>query len=253
MKKFLTSLFILNLLVFVNCKDKTENPTRPSEPEIQRDAQTASDQAINTYAVITSLVTGDAQKFNDNITEQASQLNKLWEEGRVENLYYNVEGPMVENQTLPRIAYFIRATDKAKARDILEETIFMRKNIGSFELIPVGNFLFGQSEKSGDVRLKKHNAYVVIWDLLKPYDEVDRMEIDKQFDADFKLYEEGILENAYKNSPYDDSINNFTVYFINAENIEEANAILNDMPFVKSNIASYKIMYVGHLMRGRIN
>lgn len=248
MKKILTTLLICSL-IFVGCKDKTESQTKEQEPEIQ--TPIVSNEDLNTYAVITSVVTENAQKFNDNIKEQATQLDKLWEEGIVENLYYDAEGPIVENQTLPRIAYFIRATDKEKARDILEETIFMRKEIGSFELIPVGNFLFGQSEKAADVRIKKQNVYVVIWDLLKPYDQVDRKDIENQFSADFKLYEEGVLENAYKNSPYDESINNFTVYFINAENIEEANAILNDMPFVKSNIASYKIMYVGHLMRGR--
>ncbi|SDW04491.1 hypothetical protein [Aequorivita viscosa] len=131
--------------------------------------------------------------------------------------------------------------------------IFRTKNIGTFELIPVGNFLFGQSEKAGDVRLKKENVYVVVWDLLKPYDEVDSQEIQKQFDADFKLYEEGVLENAYKNSPYDESIKNFTVYFMNANSEAEAKKVLDEMPFVKSDIGSYKIRNVGHFMRGKVN
>lgn len=246
MKKIFTSLLILNLLIFVGCKNKTENQT--VEPELQTDS--VSNEVMNTYAVIPSLTTENPQKFNDNITEQASQLNKLWEEGTVVNLYYNVEGQTVDGQIIPTIAYFIRATDIDKARNILDQMIFRTKNIGSFELIPVGNFLFGQSEKAGDVWLKKQNVYAVIWDLSKPYDEVDPQEIQNQFDADFKLYEEGVLENAYKNSPYDESIKNFTVYFMNAENEEEAKKILNEMPFVKSNIGSYKIRYVGQLMRG---
>lgn len=155
------------------------------------------------------------------------------------------------DQVIPTIAYFIRATDIDAARNVLDQMVFRTKNIGTFELIPVGNFLFGQSEKSGEVRLKKKNSYVVIWDLLKPYNEVDPQIIQNQFDADFKLCEEGVLENAYKNSPYDASINNFTVYFMNANSEEEAKKILNELPFVKSNIASFKLYYVGHLMRGK--
>lgn len=249
MKKFFTSLLILNLLIFVSCKNKTENTAVEPEPQ----TELVSNEVINTYAVIPSLTTENAQKFNDNISQQASQLNKLWEEGTVENLYYNVDGQTVDNQIIPTIAYFIRATDIDMAKNILDQTIFRSKNIGTFDLIPVGNFLFGQSEKAGDVVLKKQNSYVVIWDLLKPYDEVDQQDIQNQFDADFKLYEKGILENAYKNSPYDESIKNFTVYFMNANSEQEVNEILNEMPFVKSNIASFKIRYVGHFMRGKVN
>lgn len=89
--------------------------------------------------------------------------------------------------------------------------------------------------------------------MLKPYNEVDPQDIQKQFDADFKLYEKGILENAYKNSPYNEAIKNFTVYFINADSEEEAKEILNDMPFAKSGVADFKIRYVGHYMRGKMN
>ncbi|MBO3099844.1 hypothetical protein [Gelidibacter pelagius] len=249
MKKFFTSLLILNLLFLVSCKNKTENQS--VEPELQNDS--VSNEVINTYAVIPSLITENAQKFNDNISQQASQLNKLWEEGIVENLYYNVDGQTVGDQIIPTIAYFIRATDIDKAKNVLDQTVFRSNNIGTFELIPVGNFLFGQSEKAEDVLLKKQNAYVVVWDLLKPYNDIDPQDIKKQFDADFKLYEEGVLENAYKNAPYDESIKNFTVYFMNAESEEEAIEILNEMPFVKSNIASFKIRDVGHFMRGRVN
>lgn len=91
MKKFFTSLLILNILFLVSCKNKTENQT--VEPELQNDS--VSNEVINTYAVIPSLITENAQKFNDNISQQASQLNKLWEEGIVENLYYNVDGQSV--------------------------------------------------------------------------------------------------------------------------------------------------------------
>ncbi len=250
MKKFFASLLMLNILLFVSCKNKTENQTL--EPELQPQTQSVSTESINTYAVIPSLITRNPQKFSDNITEQASQLNKLWEEGTVENLYYNVDGQIVDKQIIPTIAYFIRATNIDKARDILDQMIFRTKDIGTFELIPVGNFLFDQSEKAGDVRLKKKNVYVVVWDLLKPYDEIDPEIIQKQFDADFKLYEEGVLENAYKNSPYDESIKNFTVYFMNADNEAEANKILSEMPFVESKIGSFKIRNVGHFMRGKV-
>ncbi len=249
MKKIFTSLLMVNMLFLVGCKNKAETV----EPELQPQTESVSNEAINTYAVIPSLITENPQKFNDNITEQASQLNKLWEEGTVENMYYNVDGQTVDGQIIPTIAYFIRATDIDKARNILDEMVFRTKNIGTFELIPVGNFLFGKSEKAGDVRLKKKNSYVVVWDLSKPYNEVDPQIIQDQFDADFKLYEEGVLENAYKNSPYDESIKNFTLYFMNADSEEEAKKILNEMPFVQLNIASYKVIYVGHLMRGKVD
>ena len=139
MKKFITSLLILNLLALVSCKNKAENQT--VDPELQ--TQSVSDEAMKTYAVIPSLITDNAQRFNDNISEQASQLNKLWEEGTVENLYYDVEGQRVDNQIIPSIAYFIRATDEERARNILDQTIFRTRGIGTFEIIPVGNFLFG--------------------------------------------------------------------------------------------------------------
>lgn len=242
---------MLNLLLFVGCKNKTENQSEDSE--LQPQTQPVSNEVMKTYAVIPSLVTENPQKFNDNIAEQASQLNKLWEEGTVENLYYNVDGQQVDKQIIPTIAYFIRATDIDNARNILDQMVFRTKNIGTFDLIPVGNFLFGQSEKAGDARLKKKNAYVVIWDLSKPYNEVDPQIIQNQFEADFKLYEEGILENAYKNSPYDPSINNFTVYFMNADSEEEAKKILNEMPFVTTNTGSYKVIDVGHFMRGKVD
>lgn len=248
MKKSFTLLLVITFLSLIGCKNKTTNKT--IEPEPQTDS--VAKEAMNTYAVIPSLITENVQKFNDNISEQASQLNTLWQEGIVENLYYDVEGQQVNDQIIPSIAYFIRATDIDKARDILDQSVFRSKNIGTFELIPVGNFLFGQSDNAGELRLKKKNVYVVIWDLLKPYNEVDPQIIQNQFDADFKLYEDGVLENAYKNSPYDESIKNLTVYFMNADSKEEANKILNEMPFVKSNTASFKVFYVGHLMRGKV-
>lgn len=40
---------------------------------------------------------------------------------------------------------------------------------------------------------------------------------------------------------------------MNANSMEEVQEILNDMPFVKLNIGSYKIRYVGNFMRGRMN
>lgn len=156
MKKHLTTILVLNLMILVSCKNKTENKT--VEPELQAQEELVTDEALKTYAVIPSLITEDAQKFSDNISEQASQLNELWEEGTVENIYYNVDGQTVNNQIIPSIAYFIRAKDIDDARDILDQTIFRSKNIGTFELKPVGNFLFGQSEKAGEVRLKKQNV-----------------------------------------------------------------------------------------------
>jgi|26BtaG_2_1085354.scaffolds.fasta_scaffold00015_24 uncharacterized lipoprotein NlpE involved in copper resistance len=248
MKKSFTLLLVITFLSLIGCKNKTET----LEPELHTQPEAVSTEVTKTYAVIPSLTTENAQKFNDNISEQASQLNELWEEGTVENLYYDVEGQKVDAQIIPSIAYFIKATDIDKARNILDQSVFRSKNIGTFELIPVGNFLFGQSDNAGELRLKKKNVYVVIWDLLKSYDEVDPQIIQNQFDADFKLYEDGVLENAYKNSPYDESIKNFTVYFMNADSKEEANKILNEMPFVKSNTASFKVFYVGHLMRGKV-
>lgn len=93
----------------------------------------------------------------------------------------------------------------------------------------------------------------MVWDLSKPYSEVDPQIIQDQFDVDFKLFEEGVLENAYKNSPYDESIKNFTVYFMNANSEEKARKILDEMPFAKSNIGTYKLRYVGQLMRGKVD
>lgn len=59
MKKHLTTILVLNLIILVSCKNKTENET--VEPELQTQEELVSDEALKTYAVIPSLITEDAK------------------------------------------------------------------------------------------------------------------------------------------------------------------------------------------------
>ena len=241
MKHFLIPILFSLLLCSCNKGEKTNDSAvtkRAEEITVSK----------NTYAVVTSFDKVDKQKFIDHIETQTSQLDTLWQNGTIENLYYNANAKKVENQMIGSIIFFINAENENTAKEILDATDFVVNKIGKYELHPVGSLLFSRSPNPKMTQ----NVYACIWKMNKSAQKVDKKIIENQFNADKKLFDKGIIENAYINITTDSTkTQTSAVYFINADSEIEARKELDKSPLIQSKNAKYDLQYVGSFMRGK--
>lgn len=63
----------------------------------------------------------------------------LWRDGVVENVYFNADAKFTDDKPLPNVVFFITTEDEKKAKDILNQMVFVKKSIAQYELYPVGS------------------------------------------------------------------------------------------------------------------
>lgn len=97
------------------------------------------------------------------------------------------------------------------------------------------------------------NNYAVVWKLntTEPAQQLMKEKLAEQADALLKLWKDSIVENVYMDTDNEKakkaSEDSSFVFFIKAEDTESAANILNEMPFVKHDIARYDLFPVGIL------
>lgn len=247
MKK-LVLLFMATLLL-TSCSGNKKQEKQEADAEVvQEEVQKKEFVKVQNYAVVFKWKTEDEKLVEDNAMKQADQLLELWENNIVENVYYDSDAKVEKFSYFPNITFVVKAENEAAAKTILDELAVVKNNIATYTTYPVGDlWLKRNTEKILKDGVTK--SYVSVWTTnAKPSDE-----LIKSQNADvLKLWENGTIENAYFDIEGTQVENNKTdfVFFVNADTEEKAAEILNKLPFVKNDIASYKLHQVGVFWMG---
>lgn len=87
------------------------------------------------------------ENTTDSLTKsQADAILELWNEGSIENIYFDIEGTQKANEKTDFV-FFINTNTIEEAQDLCENLPFAKKNIASFELYSVGVFWLGNYEE----------------------------------------------------------------------------------------------------------
>lgn len=79
----------------------------------------------------------------DIIKEQYDQILNLWNQGKIENVYFNIERLSSPNDKTDFV-FFVNASSKEEAENICESLPLFQNNLSTFELQRVGVFWFGR-------------------------------------------------------------------------------------------------------------
>ena len=94
----------------------------------------------NSYAVVWSMDTDDAELFNSAIGDQSIKVLELWKSGIVENVYLDTKKTLkvIHKGDIARVMFFIKAKTDGEARKILDELPLVKKKVATYTLHPVG-------------------------------------------------------------------------------------------------------------------
>ena len=202
------------------------------------------------FAVVWKWTTTDVKKVEENIVKFSEEMNSLWKNGDIENVYYNANSKIDKLEYLPNNSFFIKAKTEAKAKAMLNEIILVKEGLITPIIYPVGTKWLGRNEEViHEKGLTK--SFVVIWNALREFDQVkDQSTIMDQVNELLRLNKNGDIENVYWDleKAVDPSANeNVTdfVYFVNANSQEDAKKLCDNLPFTKAKMVSYSIHPVG--------
>ena len=249
MKKFI----LLVVLLIVACNNQTKEKKSESEVK-QQNSSKENDLKFGrlNYAVVWNWTTTDKQLVIDNTTTISNELTNLWKDDIVENAYYDSDPKIDKFEHFPNISFFLKAKSIEEAEATLNKLTIVKKGIAKYTIYPVGTKWL---DRNNEAMVKKgiiSKSYVTVWNTITENDSANAKELIKenvkaQSDAILKLWEEGIVENAYfdiEGTVNNNLITDF-VFFINADSEAEAIEICDELPFVKQQLASYKLQQVG--------
>jgi len=94
------------------------------------------------------------------------------------------------------------------------------------------------------------NKYAVVWDSISQESPMYKQHIQEQAAALMSLWKKGRVENIYLNHEVHKTKSDrkaSIVFFIEANNKDEANEILKQLPFVQHDVLNYELYPVGVL------
>lgn len=99
----------------------------------------------NSYAAVWT--SDNWENTTDSVTKsQADAILDLWNDGSIENIYFDIEGTQKANDKTDFV-FFINVNTEKEAQELCENLPFAKKKIASFELYPVGVFWLGNYEE----------------------------------------------------------------------------------------------------------
>lgn len=247
------TLFLLWLLTtasgFISCTHQTK------EEKSSSTASTAQQEiGRSNFAVILQWATDDAALIHQNMPLVLKELAELWQQDIIENAYYNKDSTSTKPDHFPRIAFFIKAKDKTKAKSALDQLTVVTNETASYTLHPVGQLWLGRkTEIIAEMGLTP--SFAAVWTTEKSplHGENADSLLKQQSDTIIKLWESGVVENVYFDIEGSYTPNNKTdfVFFVNAATEIEAKQICESLPFFKEKIASYQMHHVGVFWMGQ--
>lgn len=76
------------------------------------------------------------------VKKQTDEIMKLWNAGKIENVYFDIEGTQTENNK-EDFVFYANANTEEEARALCESLPFFKEQIASFNLFDVGTFWLG--------------------------------------------------------------------------------------------------------------
>ena len=231
--------FIVVGMLLLSCN--TETKKKSTEENLQ--TEETVNQEYSNYAVVWNFVTDDVELVKKNVNVFTEELLDLWDSNVIENVYYGANPDNNKMELFPSISFFIKASDKEKASAILDQLTIVKENIATYKLHQVGLLWLGLNP---DIYYDRGlDSYVTIrnTEINRPVDDLTKLQSDYIID----LWNKGTIENIYFDVESDVNTNNQTdfVFFINANNKEEAEEVCKSLPFFKEGISSYKIIKAG--------
>lgn len=86
---------------------------------------------------------GKADVSVETVQAQSKLVTKLWNEGTIENVYFDIEGIQKENVKTDFV-FFVNANTKEEAAGICNSLPFFKENIASYEMYQAGVFWMGK-------------------------------------------------------------------------------------------------------------
>ncbi len=109
-----------------------------------------NDEKINNKGITNSYVAvwtkENKEKLTDDLTKlQADSILKLWNEGTIENVYFDIEGTQKLNNKTDFV-FFVNVNTEEEARKICDQLPFVKEKIASYKMHEVGVFWLGEFE-----------------------------------------------------------------------------------------------------------
>lgn len=249
-KKMKTNYLLLILIfaLFSCTNQSTEQKTEETEVTTET---TDKSSAIKNYAIVWDWTTEGHAFIMENLKEQSEDFQKLFDQGIIENVYLNnYEIAQVnENAKIATIMFFIKAENEKEARVMLDDMKFIKTHVAKYRLYPVGEKWLGRHETAD---ANKKFSFAAVWNHSNNKEMIEK-HVKAQFEQTIGLWNEGIIENAYfatENAYENMSKVPGMVYFVNADNEEEAKNILDNMIFAREGISTYQLFPVGTFWLG---
>lgn len=248
---------VLASIFFVSCNNSgneinAENQEVIEEVNPENNAENTVNENLENFAVVWKWLPTDKELVENKVGDIAVEMTELWEAGVIYNTYFNTDISEEENEFYPNLSCFLKAKSKEEAHNILNDLSFVQNGIAEYTLHPVGTLWLGRNtdmiEKNG---IKK--SFVTVWTTSETFDPNTSQElISEQTQTISELWADGVVENAYwdmddtyKGENKESNNKRDFVFFVNADTENEAREICDNLPFVKNNIATYKLASVG--------
>ncbi len=247
-------IFLALVAMLFTCNNQSNEKNTSNDEENQQTTNEVDESKIGrkNFAIVWKWKTKDLQLMDENLGAVGMEMNKLWEDDIIENLYFNKETGK-ENEYFPNISSFLKANTLKDAQNILKNLILVKKEMADYSIYPVGAKWLGRKPEAVKER-GATKSYVAVWSNEKELNQTeDAKIIDTQSAAIMELWNKGAVENVYFDVAGTLEANDVTdfVFFVNANSENEAREICDNLPFAKENIASYKLALVGVFWLGQ--
>lgn len=99
----------------------------------------------NSYVAVWS-TNNEGEPGAEDIKAQSDATMELWNEGTIENVYFDIEGTQ-ENNDISDFVFFVHAESEDEAANICDNLPFAKNDLADYKLYPVGVFWLGKSEQ----------------------------------------------------------------------------------------------------------
>ena len=97
---------------------------------------------MNDKSFVTIWKTKNKETIDDLTKTQSDTILSLWNNGKIENVYFDVQGVMDKNKTTDFV-FYIRAANMNEAEIIAKSLPFYKENIATYQIFPAGVFWLG--------------------------------------------------------------------------------------------------------------
>lgn len=226
------------------CTKKAAEPEQA--PEVDEVVMTGVDPTK--FAVVWTWKTVEKSLIDQNVAAQTVQLRDLAKNGTAEAIYFDTKPTGDQAVGYPSIGFVINAKSPDAAKAILDEMVFVKKDISKYAIHPVGDRWLAQSPAAA-ANLGSGLRFVTVWTTASGPGVKDKINdlAPAQSDAVQNLWRAGVVENVYFDAVgvlRENNTQDF-VLFVRADTEAAAKTIVDALPFSKAGLATYEIHQVG--------